>query len=323
MKTIRIAGAGPAGSAAAIEALRYGAAVRIFERSRAPRHKVCGEFLAAETCRVLDELGAWDGLQSFKPARIVRCALHFGLRVKEWKLAEPAFGLSRLRLDQLLLDRAAVLGANVVRGERVQDLRSATIIATGRQGIASRGTRLFAFKSHFEGPAIDAVQIFFDRESYIGVSPVEGGVINICGIAPEATLHRYGFQFDDVLFSRPGIAGRLPAFSRRMPWLATGPLVFSDAGLRNPAPAYHTGDSIAFVDPFTGSGILNALLTGRLAGSAAARGLAPDAYRQACRAMLGRPFAVSAVFRALVHWGCAEYLAPFVRGRWLYHLTRA
>lgn len=322
MKTIRIAGAGPAGSAAAIQALRHGAAVQIVEKSLAPRHKVCGEFLAAETCRVLEQLGAWDELQSFHPARIVRCSLHFGPRVKEWKLSEPAFGLSRLRLDQLLLDRAAALGANVVRGERVQDLRSATIIATGRQGTASRGTRLFAFKSHFEGPASDAVELYFDRESYIGVSPVEGGVTNICGIVPEATLRRYGFRFDDVVFNHAGMAERFRALSRRMPWLATGPLMFSNGGLTNSAQVYETGDSIAFVDPFTGSGILNALLTGRLAGSAAARGLAPYAYREACRAMLSRPFTISALLRALVRRGYAERLVPFVPGRWLYRMTR-
>ena len=61
MKAIKIVGGGPAGSAAAIAALDGGASVRIVEKSRTPQHKVCGEFLAAETCRVLEELGAWDG----------------------------------------------------------------------------------------------------------------------------------------------------------------------------------------------------------------------------------------------------------------------
>src|SRR5947209_3052939 len=56
---IRIVGGGPAGSAAAIAACRDGADVGLLEKSRAPRHKICGEFISAEACRILDKLGAW------------------------------------------------------------------------------------------------------------------------------------------------------------------------------------------------------------------------------------------------------------------------
>src|SRR5215469_13269636 len=174
MANVQIVGAGPAGSAAAIAALRRGAAVRIVEKSRAAHHKVCGEFLAAETCRMIEELGAGGEFHSLTPARIQRCRLRFGSRVKEWKLAEPALGLSRFQLDRLLLDRAAELGAEVIRGERWQPGgQGATILAAGRAGNAPKGGRLFAFKSHFEGPTDDAVEVFFDHAGYIGISPVE------------------------------------------------------------------------------------------------------------------------------------------------------
>ncbi len=322
MKAIRVVGGGPAGSAAAIAALGYGASVHILEKSRAPHHKVCGEFLAAETCGVLEELGAWDEFRSRKPARMERCRLRFGSRLKEWKLAEPAFGLTRLELDRMLLNRAAALGATVVRGERWQGPPGATILAAGRRGAAQKGNRLFGFKSHFEGPASDAVEVFFERSGYVGVSPVENGVTNVCGILPETVLGRYGFCFDDVVFSRPYLAERLQLLSRRMPWLVTGPLVFSEVERENSAEVYAAGDSVGFVDPFTGSGMLNALLTGRMAGMAAAERLAPHLYRMACRAMLHRQFEMAAVFRAIVGWGFAEYLVPFVPGRWLYRLTR-
>jgi len=42
-----VVGAGPAGSAAAISAAKKGATVLLLERSRFPRHKVCGEFVSA------------------------------------------------------------------------------------------------------------------------------------------------------------------------------------------------------------------------------------------------------------------------------------
>ncbi len=322
MIAIQIIGGGPAGSAAGIAALGCGAAVEIIEKSRAPHHKVCGEFLAAETCRVLEELGAWDEFQRRKPARMERCRLHFGSRVKEWKLDEPAFGLSRLELDRLLLERAAALGATVVRGERRQGSVGPTILAVGRNGVAPKGNRLFAFKSHFLGPSSDAVEVFFDRSGYVGVSPVENGVTNVCGIASEAALRRYGFSFDDVLFSRAELAKRVRPLSRRMPWLATGPLVFSEVARQEAAAVYAAGDSAGFVDPFTGSGILNALLTGKMAGTAAAERRAPREYASGCRDLLHRPFEVAAVFRAIVRWGWAEYLVPFVPGGWLYRFTR-
>ena len=44
LKPIRILGGGPAGSSAALAALKYGSSVEVIERSRFPRHKVCGDF---------------------------------------------------------------------------------------------------------------------------------------------------------------------------------------------------------------------------------------------------------------------------------------
>src|SRR5579872_2456771 len=143
-RDIRIVGGGPAGSAAAIAALACGANVHIAEKSRAARHKVCGEFVSAEACQVLRQLGVWDEFARRQPARINRCRLRFGRRVKEWKLDEPAFGLSRRELDQLLLDHAAASGARVSRGERSAAWEGTTIMAAGRAAGPPRGGRLFA-----------------------------------------------------------------------------------------------------------------------------------------------------------------------------------
>src|SRR5581483_1506420 len=73
VQTIQIVGAGPAGAAAALGALRESAAVRIAERSRATRHKVCGEFISSEACSILEQLGVWQQFVKFSPSRIRRC----------------------------------------------------------------------------------------------------------------------------------------------------------------------------------------------------------------------------------------------------------
>jgi flavin-dependent dehydrogenase len=328
ISAVRIIGGGPAGSAAAIVARQHGAEVEILEKSRMPHHKVCGEFISPEGCQVLNELGVWPKFLNQDPTCIRRCCLRFGSRVKEWKLAQPAFGLSRFELDRLLLDHATASGANVVRGQRwtAQERESThrIILAIGRGGTAQRSSRLFGFKSHFEGPSNDAVEVFFDGSSYIGVSAIEHGMTNVCGIASEAMLRRYNFRFDDFVNSSRALTERLSPLRRSMAWLSTGPLIFSDIWCdAAPARYYPAGDALGFVDPFTGSGILNALLTGRMAGWAAAQCMGADVYLRACRRTMSRPYAVSALFRALLNWGCAGYLATCVPGQWMYRMTRA
>jgi flavin-dependent dehydrogenase len=80
---------------------------------------------------------------------------------------------------------------------------------------------------------------------------------------------------------------------------------------------------LGFVDPFTGSGILNALTTGLLAGEAAGRGIPPAEYFRSCHRLLKRPIAVSVLLRAAVQSGLAGHLAWLVPGRWMYRITRA
>jgi len=329
MKTILVVGGGPAGATAAIAALSEGATVRIVERSRRPRHKVCGEFLSPEALHILDLLGAGKNLALLKPARIRKCRLRFGHREKRWNLVEPAFGLSRFELDKLLLEKAGALGAAVSRGEcavaeKGNGGTAAVVLAVGRKPMASRQDRLFGFKAHFEGPSDDAIELFFGRQGYVGVSPVENGWTNVCGIAPESTLRRHGFDVDEYVAAADPLAERLRPLRRRMRWLMVGPLCFSTVmhpGLND--RVYPAGDALGFVDPFTGSGIVNALVTGRMAGLSAANAVPSQSYIRECRSLLDRPFGISALLRTLLDWDCVYYLAALTPGRLLFRLTRA
>src|SRR5215469_2906394 len=53
---LAIIGGGPAGACAAISAVRYGARVALFDAGEFPRHKVCGEFISAESLGILRDL---------------------------------------------------------------------------------------------------------------------------------------------------------------------------------------------------------------------------------------------------------------------------
>jgi menaquinone-9 beta-reductase len=321
MKCINILGGGPAGSAAALAALRYrtcDSAVTVIEKSHLPRHKVCGEFLSPEIAPELERLGVWEAFLAAAPARVNRTMLHFGSCSKTSRLPEPAFGLSRYAFDLMLLDQARAAGADVASEAEKDPL----VVATGRRATrTSRGQRLFGFKAHFEGPTDDAVELFFFERCYVGVSSIEAGKTNVCGLAPESFLSRFGFEYDGVRMYCQALSDRLEPLRRVTQWFSTGPLqygqAFADAG-----HAYPAGDALSFVDPFTGSGLLAAVRSGAMAGRAAAIGQPVAEYLRECRASLRQPFQVAGVLRRALEGGWAEKLAPLAPARLLFALTR-
>ena len=324
MPAVHVVGGGPAGAMAAIAALREGAAVRIFEKSAFPRHKVCGEFLSPAILPLLGRAGCDTAFLELRPAVLRTMQLHFGARVIRHPLPQPAYGLSRYELDRLLLRRAEASGAHLIREHwSAADADATVILAAGRKSVAPAGQRLFGFKAHFLGPVNDAVELYFFDDCYVGVSAIENGATNVCGLAPEPALRALGFHPSDLLGTCRALAERLRPLTRNMDWLVTGPLVFSQR-LNQPLgeATYRAGDALGFIDPFTGSGILNAMLTGELSGRAAARGTSPEDYLRDCRRLLRRPFLVSAAFRAVIASGNAGPLASLVPGRFLFYATR-
>lgn len=332
MRTVHILGAGPAGAAAAIAARSEGCAVTLIEKSRLPRHKVCGEFLSPEVCRLLEQLGVWQEFLRAAPAPIHRLALRFGARSRQYKLPGCAYGLSRYRFDRLLVDQAIALKTVLKTGgapdgapapSASAEPPAATVLATGRNAMAPPGDRLFGFKAHFRGSAEDAIELFFFAGSYVGVSPIENGLTNVCGVAPEQLLRSHDFQIDGLLDACAPLTERLSPLSRTMQWLTVGPLVLGSRWDHEPDErVYPAGDVLGFIDPFAGTGILNALLTGRMAGLAAAQGLSSQAYLQQCRRLLAKPFRTAALIRTALAKGWAERLAPLIPASWLFRRTR-
>ncbi len=300
-------------------ALEAGAAVEIFEKSPFPRHKVCGEFLSPEVVEMLDRYGLTSPFASLRPARLERMSLFFGDRARTARFPEPAHGLSRHAFDRLLLDQALSRGAQLCR----EHAQHGHVIATGRKDAAPKGRRLFGFKAHFSGPANDAMELYFlPGYSYVGVSAIENGYTNVCGLAPEPALAGLNFDIDAYVNGHAPLARRLMGLRQSMAWMKTGPLVFgnrltSDAGNR-----YLAGDQLSFIDPFTGSGILGALVTGSLAGQAAAMESDPREHLRNCRNRLRPSLRTAAFLRAALtsRWG--QTVARYVPPQILFHITR-
>lgn len=315
MRRVCIRGGGPAGCSAAISALQEGVGVQIIERSHFPRHKVCGEFLSPGIERVLNELGLWSEFEALRPAYIRRMLIRAGGAEKAGKLQEIAYGLSRYAFDAWLWNTAIAAGAKPV------DERFANVITTGRGSLARRGGRLFGFKAHFSGPTDDAVELHFSGRMYVGVNCIENGLTNVCGLAPEEDLRRWGFDIDVLIRRDRGLRARLAPLTRSWDWIFTGPLKFGQQ-IGTPSGAYVAGDSLSFVDPFTGSGLLCALLTGSLAGRAAARGMPVNEYTRQCAQLLRQPFRFSTVLRRIAATPAAGTLLQMVPSSLMFRWTR-
>jgi flavin-dependent dehydrogenase len=301
-----VVGAGPAGTSASILLAQRGVKVLLLEKSRFPREKLCGEFLSPETLHLFERLGVRERMMD-AGAQVIRnwvLVAPGGQRIEiplKW-LSEggEAIGLSRARMDQILLDRARECGVTVREGFHVAPRLSRegelTLIegkaaggaperfstrllidASGRNGLfagtaqkatqRSRG-RFFGLKVHLRGVEGlgDTGELFFFRDGYGGMSAVEGGRTNLCFITTEETLRaakgdRHAL-LELTMLTNPAARERLRGAVTDGDWLGTGPLEY---GRRASVPGVLAiGDAGAFIDPFTGSGMLLALTSGEL-----------------------------------------------------------
>ena len=302
-----IAGAGPAGSSAAIRLARSDLRVLLVEQKKFPRPKLCGEFISPECRRHFENLGVADAMINSDPASITETVFYSsrGQHVtipSSWFGGPAALGLSRAVMDDVLLRRAQTCGVEVIEGatitepildkEIVRGVRlkingderhhtaPLTIDATGRARILTRKlhvnetrskAKLIAFKVHLRNTrvAAGACEIYFYRDGYGGLSSVEGDISNLCFIISAEQVKRHHSNPDlvmrEMVMKNRRAAYTLEHAQPESEWLSAS---WERFGRQQPSPAkglLAIGDSAAFIDPFTGSGMLMALESGELA----------------------------------------------------------
>src|SRR6185295_11469434 len=115
-----IAGAGPAGSSAAIHLASNGARVLLVEQKKFPRAKLCGEFISPECLTHFERLGIADRMLQAGGESVTQTVFYSrnGRHVKvpsNWfDNQNAALGLSRAEMDQRLLERARAVGVSVL-----------------------------------------------------------------------------------------------------------------------------------------------------------------------------------------------------------------
>jgi flavin-dependent dehydrogenase len=337
MYDLIVVGGGPAGSSAAITCARSSARVLLLERGRFPRHKVCGEFISAESLDLLFNLLGPRREQLFADAvRIPRARVFLDGGAIEAPVDPLAASIARLELDDALWESAEQCGVEGRQQVVVQDIYGtgpflaktsvgefqcrALINASGRwsnlnsaSADAQRSSvKWLGLKGHFsELSPLASVDLYFFDGGYCGVQPVyitagaSFGRINACAMVRA-----------DVASTLPEVFVRHPALQERSRgWeplsdpVSTSPLVF-----REPQPARDgilmAGDAAAFVDPFVGDGISLALRSGSLAGQCltlffGGRISLAEATRDYCAAyerQLAPVFRTSSKIRRMLSW---------------------
>jgi flavin-dependent dehydrogenase len=114
---IVIAGAGPAGSSAAIHLARSGARVVLVEQKSFPRAKLCGEFISPECLTHFERLGVLESMLAGGATTLDKTVFYSrrgrNCEVPSIWFGGMALGLSRAEMDNRMLERARECGATI------------------------------------------------------------------------------------------------------------------------------------------------------------------------------------------------------------------
>jgi flavin-dependent dehydrogenase len=294
MRDAVVIGAGIAGSGTANALAGLGWDTVLVDQGTFPRHKVCGEFLSPESRAVLAALGLEAAVVALHPVEMSRARLTLASGASlEVPLPGVALGVSRYALDAALHRAVRQSGAEVrtgvtvtsvipsdrgyriemrQRGRRTAIEARAVVAAWGRSrrtGLSDRPAPLtprsfIGVKTHVDGlEQRPVVELYFFPGGYVGVSPVEGGRVNVAALVTRQVFLAAGRTPLKLIEA----ASRLnPALGRR---LAAGRPIPGTQAAVAPVNASrklvawdivpHVGDAAMVIPPLCGDGMAIAL----------------------------------------------------------------
>ena len=342
-----ILGGGPAGAAAAIVLAQAGADHLLVERSRETGDALCGGFLSWRTLDALARLGI--PADALNPRPVTRMRLFAGEREATVVLPRPARGVSRHRLDTLMLARAEAVGARIERGMTARAIDGADVrfadgshvaadalfLASGKReplGGVGDGVRL-ARPAEARGtdpalglrvrlapaPAVtraigDAIELHLFDRGYAGVMLQEDGSANLCLAVHRSRLEEAG----DAAGLLAALARESPALGDRLAQMGQGAV---DAVANVPygwrattgmAGLFRLGDQAGVIPSLAGEGMGIAVASGTRAAAAYLAhgpGGAVD-YQRRFAHDLRRPIALAGMLRHVAERPATARLAP-------------
>ncbi len=320
---VAIAGAGPAGSTLAALLARRGYSVALIDRDTFPRDKLCGEFLSYDAMPIVDALGLRDELDAHAAPEITHCRIVGRHRSYAFDFPHPARGVSRMLLDDALFRRAVAAGTRAITGTASEVTRDgvtfdggtirARVVAgawgrwgrfdqqLGRAFVRDRSHRNFGFKRHYRKSeaSVGTIELYSFRRGYLGVSDVEGGITNICGLVHADRLQGLKGRWDAFIETIRAEEGPLEElYARHTPaqegFLSSEPVIFRSRSAVEEG-IFMIGDASGVIDPLTGNGMAMALQSALVAAPFIAavlengdRQRSEDAYRDRHAQLFGR-----------------------------------
>ncbi|MGI8555340.1 MAG: NAD(P)/FAD-dependent oxidoreductase [Pyrinomonadaceae bacterium] len=169
--------------------------------------------------------------------------------------------------------RASILG-KIVERKKLRITNYELRQAETQNSNSKIQNRLVGFKAHLKNAAIERgrCEIYFFRGGYGGLNLVENGLSNHCFLIRAEVVREFGGDAEkivrEVIFQNKRAAETLEKATPVTDWLS---VTIDSFGLKNLNPAPHLlaiGDAGAFIDPFTGSGMLMALESGEILAQA-------------------------------------------------------
>lgn len=290
---LAVVGAGPAGAAAAIGALRVDPSLRValLDRSDFPRDKSCGDGIAPHVIDLLGAAGVTGIATDYVPVRRLR--LTRGRLGVERTMARSTWVIPRTVFDQRLVEAAEAAGATLVRHRAYDVRRGPTVtldgsheahVLVGADGAYSVVRRMLGVRP---GPMAVALR------GYAPTPPSRARAQVIVFDAARQPAYAWSFDRGDGLSNvgygellghrhdRSTKARLLERLDALLPGAADGGADWRGHHLplaltrwRPPQGAVLlAGDAAGLVNPMTGEGIYYAVATGLAAGRAAAEAL--------------------------------------------------
>jgi geranylgeranyl reductase family protein len=306
-----VVGAGPAGSSAALAARKLGASVLLLDRATFPRDKTCGDGIAPHALAVLAELGVTGVEAGFAPVPALHLVGPSGASVLR-KLDRPDYTIPRKVFDARLVDGAVAAGATLAQHTvRVIDERPGSVVIDGvisaRTVIGADGAYSLVRRTLGQptnppealalairgyapatGPSVQQIVTAGGTQwpAYAWNFPIGDGFANI----------GYGEVLRGKTLTREYLLDRLAALLPEVDTTAATGLRAHHLPLSTQRPISGrgrlllAGDAYSLINPFTGEGIFYAVLSGSMAGAAAARAErgAARIYDVALKHRLGR-----------------------------------
>lgn len=297
---VAVVGAGPAGSFAGYLLARAGKRVLLLEKNKISVRKVCGEYLCPRGVDLLNQAGAASVLEDSLPIYGMKMFTPEGTSVLSHFPRENAGrAVNRKIFDTRLLQLAKNQGVEVKLGVSVTNLQStasgwnistdrgefSAAFVIGADGRSSRISKIFEndrptdekrvaihcfVNSSFLNERFGEMHIFGDG-SYIGVDPTGTAEVNLSLVSNAQTIQSLGGPAQ-ALFHYVNLSAELqPRFGVQLvntPVTTAYPIQHQTKSIVPASNVGLVGDAAGFVDPLTGEGIFNALLSSELLGTA-------------------------------------------------------